>query len=798
MLDEISILKPPKKAKVLTAHPAITEILPCIDSQISFKPFVGYLKEKSSSVLETKERLYNYLIMELEGKKQLLEPIQNIDLIDEQASLMELLTTSLFPVVGSHDTNNFALASPYQFQVFYYSDNFRKLFFDSDEEHLLLPEGLSKEELKTIQCAAIYDHALEKFYGMHLNEDHQLIYPVCDPNTKMVRYYRIKYDRRFIDLHLKGQLPPIQDCGVCMNTFRILDLEKQLATMPLDLFQAEGFGVWVAEDVTRTESLELIKKALLRETCGLEAMDELKTAVKALVGLNDVEVGIMPFVTINGQIVLDVQASRHSLVARQWFNANQDKQAEFRHFIDFLKERPFPIPVSNLSPEMAGFAPFIAPILEQGIQSYIYYPMRNGDGLIGYLELASPHKNALTQQTVMNLESAIPLISLAVLKCRDEFHGRIEKVIREKFTALQQSVEWKFAEVAWEHLHSPDKSTCVKNVVFDNVYPLYGAVDIRNSSLERSHAIQKDLKEHLELVAGILVQLQAIVQLPLLEGLEFKNETMRHSIEDTMTAEEEMSINEFLSNEVEPLFMHLQKTNTKAGKVVDDYFSMLNRKDSKLFKNRQDYEASVIAINNAVLSYLEKEEETIQRSYPHYFEKYRTDGIEYNIYIGQSIAPHIAFDLFYLKNIRLWQLKTMAGAARVTQALLPSLKVPLQTTQLVLVHSQPIAISFRRDERKFDVEGSYNIRYEIIKKRLDKVRIKDTGERLTQPQKIAIVYSNQKEVTEYEEYIRFMQKKNILKPGMEILELEELQGIKGLKALRVEINMESKEPEILN
>ena len=132
----------------------------------------------------------------------------------------------------------------------------------------------------------------------------------------------------------------------------------------------------------------------------------------------------------------------------------------------------------------------------------------------------------------------------------------------------------------------------------------------------------------------------------------------------------------------------------------------------------------------------------------------------------------------------------MAQAARVTHQLLPSLKVPLQTTQLILVHGQPISISFRKDERKFDVEGSYNIRYEIIKKRLDKVRIKETGERLTQPGKIAIVYSNQKDATEYQEYIDFLKNKNILKPGVEFLELEELQGVKGMKAIRVEINLE--------
>src|SRR5215470_12442248 len=98
----------------------------------------------------------------------------------------------------------------------------------------------------------------------------------------------------------------------------------------------------------------------------------------------------------------------------------------------------------------------------------------------------------------------------------------------------------------------------------------------------------------------------------------------------------------------------------------------------------------------------------------------------------------------------------MAEAARITHLLLPSLKVPLQTTQLILIHSQSISISFRKDERRFDVEGSYNIRYEVIKKRLDKVCIKNTGERLTQTGKIAIVYSNQKEVQEYQQYIEFL------------------------------------------
>jgi hypothetical protein len=90
-------------------------------------------------------------------------------------------------------------------------------------------------------------------------------YPVTDANTGMKRYYRIRYDRRFIDIDLKAELPPIQDCAVCLNTFRILDLEKQLTKMPLELFEVKGFAVWVAEDVTISESLDTIKKILLRQ-----------------------------------------------------------------------------------------------------------------------------------------------------------------------------------------------------------------------------------------------------------------------------------------------------------------------------------------------------------------------------------------------------------------------------------------------------------------------------------------------------------------------------------------------------
>ena len=63
-----------------------------------------------------------------------------------------------------------------------------------------------------------------------------------------------------------------------------------------------------------------------------------------------------------------------------------------------------------------------------------------------------------------------------------------------------------------------------------------------------------------------------------------------------------------------------------------------------------------------------------------------------------------------------------------------------------------------------------------------------------------MVYSQQKELQEYMEYIEFLQNEKFLNENVEHLELEDTQGISGLKAIRVEINLsdgsEATKPEL--
>ena len=184
---------------------------------------------------------------------------------------------------------------------------------------------------------------------------------------------------------------------------------------------------------------------------------------------------------------------------------------------------------------------------------------------------------------------------------------------------------------------------------------------------------------------------------------------------------------------------------------------------------------------------LDKKQVDAQKMYPHYFERFKTDGVEHNMYIGEAITKEESFNPIYLYNLRLWQLQVMCEMENEYYQIQPDFPVKLDVASMILVFNQPLSISFRMDEKQFDVDGTYNARYEIVKKRVDKAFIKGTKERITQKGKISIIYSQKQDEIEYLRYVKFLQSKNYLDTDVEILELQDLQAITGLKAIRVSI-----------
>src|SRR5690606_25058935 len=141
---------------------------------------------------------------------------------------------------------------------------------------------------------------------------------------------------------------------------------------------------------------------------------------------------------------------------------------------------------------------------------------------------------------------------------------------------------------------------------------------------------------------------------------------------------------------------------------------------------------SIQLINKNLTELIDNEQANIQQIYPHYYERFRTDGVEHNIYIGNSITPNKIYDDIYLYNLRLWQLQMMSKMVITHQQLKPNLGVDMDHSNLILSDYSVASLKARMDKKRFVLNTKRDLRYEILMKRLSKARVKHSNERIVQ------------------------------------------------------------------
>ena len=368
----------------------------------------------------------------------------------------------------------------------------------------------------------------------------------------------------------------------------------------------------------------------------------------------------------------------------------------------------------------------------------------------------------------------------------------MQTIIKEKCTAIHPSIEWRFRDAALNLLdrqRSGETVTEMEEIEFREVYPLYGQSDIRGSSSAQNKAAQTDLSEQLSLAKEIVTLAYDLKPMPFLLELVHRIDQKLSTVRDTdLGAGVESETLEFIRDEVEVFFPHMQNFDSGLERKVESYRRLLDPKRDTIHRARRDYEESVALINETISAYIDQEQKKAQQIFPHYFEKKVTDGVDHGIYVGKSMIEDAVFDSLYLKNLRLWQFMMVCGCARLSHQLQSQLKLPLNTCHLIVVQQEPISVKFNIDEKQLVVSGSYDTRYEVLKSRMDKSYVRGTNERLTQIGKIAIVYSNQREEDEYRQCAEYLHTTGYLADEIEMLELDDLQSVHGLKAIRVTVN----------
>ena len=752
---------------------------------LSLEPLIRYWREYGDSKKDFQRSLVEQVLSAVSRYPELVQPIEDLTTIEEHRELVDMLISAVLPV-GAAENSFAAAVLPYTPVAFYQTPGFENL----NLIYHLIKYFESKEDFMTVgKTLKAYSVIFSAYYGGQVITKAPMFFPVKEENTGLVRYFKIDFDIRLCDIVVKGELPVLSEEQKEMLLNDRLNLDLWMELLPPEHFEFHGFGLLNAVEVTEGQLTSQIQRDLLGKDALNSAakIDVLQSRIRSLMRLPSLEMGLIAVERGEFDSISSIQPLGKSLLLSRGVAPNCTLWGKSL-YSNVTKESGAPLVISDLErlEKRTGFEEYL---MQQGYRSLLLAPLYSEDLLVGILELGSREPHDLNASSPVFLQEVTSLLAVALHREIGEKEDRIQAIIKQQYTSIHPAVEWRFRDAAKQFLNelAETGSARAESIVFQNVYPLYGLSDIRGSSSERNASIKADLVEQLDLARNVLTAAQRIRPLFAIEEIRFRADKFIKDIQDELRSGDEISILQFLKDDVASLFDELSTFGPEVEEAIIEYNKELDEGIGVLYKRRKEYEECVREVNDTIGNYIELQEKEAQAMYPHFFEMYKTDGVDYNVYVGKSLVNNKSYNDIYLHNLRLWQLRMMCGVHWEMQKLLPSLSVPLRTAHLILVQNIPISIRFRIDEKKFDVDGAYNIRYEIVKKRIDKAIVNSTGERLTQPGKIAIVYSQQEEASEYKRYIRYLQASGFLEDELEELELGDMQGVHGLKALRVTV-----------
>jgi hypothetical protein len=724
----------------------------------------------------------------LEGAPELRSPIDDPAVLERHADLVEALMSRVFPA-ASWEQDFAAAMLPFGLRMVHATPSFRRLLVDADG---VLQGWLNMEPEAAAHGRLLraYDAILRAHYGMTLDVDYPLIVGVRDPDSGLERHFRLEFDTRFIEVRALRRLPPLDD-DTRQQLVRGESAAQRLSELiPPDAFEFSGFVVLRATDVTDQEVLSAIERDLIdkESIVSTDRFQDLEDKLRTLLRRPALRLALSAFHDERVFVLSYNSDMEHGCIFADTEHLRMSDLAGSVH--DRAISHGRPVVVDDLIDDPRR-TPYEDKLLARKVRNIVVAPLHYQDRAIGTLELSSPNAGDLGPVSLFKLREVLPLFSMAVRRSLDELEARVQAVIKEKCTAIHPSVEWRFRRAVLDSIedHESGEPTELEPIVFRDVFPLYAATDIRGSSVQRNLAVQADLGIHLRLALAVVEAARAARPLPILDETAYRVERYVRQVDEMLTSGDEVAVLTFIRQHVEPLFEQLAELGPEVRERIGEYRVALDPGVGTVYQRRREYEESVTLVSDTISAYLDAEEDLAQSMFPHYFERQRTDGVDHTIYVGRSLVEDGRFDELYLRNLRLWQLMVTCGIARRTESVLPQLAVPLTTTHLVLAHHTPLSIRFRFDERRFDVDGAYNVRYEVIKKRIDKALVRATSERITQPRQLAIVYSQPAEAAEYRGYLEYLAARGYVTGEVEDLPLEDLQGVQGLRALRVAIDV---------
>lgn len=763
------------------------------NNKLDFEPFFKYLESFIENGVPSDDMIPVFALERIKEIERVNGKLCNHNL-SAYKDILQLIYSLSVSLIDTDPKRYWALTTPLAEEAFYGTE----AFFDLCGAQLAEQEIQGKMRagsLLTNQEKLCYNLIFERFYGFSSNEHINIVYHQLNDQGEIIDYYDLDIDCKFVEIKAKKTLPAIDIGRLSENpSDSLFDWNTVINSIKLEDFELSGFSIVTFRKTSTEHTLRRIQSILLDlPTYNYHLfLSDLEKIMTPILKGADTVFSLFPLFQLNGVPFFDYTINNKSILISETYATN-DKVKINPQLADYLKH-PHVIFYNNNA--MNGITNtksiFDEQISKSGVKAYLCIPLIHNHSLSGVLEIYSREKDQLNNETMQALGALIPILSQLSQDITLEFKKRIDDIIINRFTTIQPSVQWKFNHVAAQYIQEIENESTdahIKAVVFEEVYPLYGAVDVKDSTIIRNASILKDFSFKVKQLAMLIDELSLSGKHKLIVDFSTQVDQITESLDHISFDESMVKIIEFFRKDVQPFLAEARRLFPAKLEVIEHYAKhfFTNRDTGEFYRN--EFETSLRKINHLISKELDQFNSFIQGNYPSYFQKFRTDGIEYDIYIGESITPQETFSYEFINVFRRQQIISMARIALKASRAKGELPIALETTQLIFINPHSIDISFREDERRFDVEGSLNIRYEIIKKRIDKIRIKRTKERLTQVNKIAIVYLSDEILEDLMLSIQAIYDMGIIERTIEHLKLEDVQGIVGLKAIRLSVNL---------
>ncbi len=603
------------------------------------------------------------LIESTRNFKELKEGFQDISILEKNADLIRLLLADLFPTGLTHNEIK-AASIPLSNITFNYTERFKNILKDAGKDFEIELRNITDNEFYVFCCCLI----LQSYFKKDIRSTIPFYYDI--PNQQgIMKHYKITVNSDFTEIIPTENARIPSDDILDMLLENLDDFKLWKKYFPSQSWILRGFTIISLVDCTSEVALSDLKSSMIEiDPENLNPNENLTEIFKSYFDVADLNFGIMTF--NKKEQKLDKLPIYESLLTNHildfWINTFDEETR--KNTFENLSNNSKPIVVSNVNKldENVKQLPSFSILKDNNINSFMVIPIMKDNELLAIMEFTSPLAGSFNGLKLKKMEFFTDMVLFSLSRFYFEKNYQIEAIIQREYTTIHDSVVWKFRNEAERYFTASlgKKMYTLKQISFRNLTPLFGVSDIRSSSEKRFNLMLEDLNQQIEALKDIFTLTNSDSEKFIL-ALDIFESELNHEIK----ADTEQRFQRLLREEIHPFLQgKLEVRTSKEVKLkIKDYFSQLLAQTNLFYNHRKKLDDSITLVNRKLADILDESQVKAQQVFPHYYERFKSDGVEHNLYIGSTIAPDLHYTAKVVHRLRYWQLKTICKIEREFQ-----------------------------------------------------------------------------------------------------------------------------------